>query len=224
MKSLLKVWVRTYLIVTSKIRYRRVIIMSEQPQLIIQIEALLFVAGRPMSSTQLARLAKSTPKKVTDAITELTTSYQQSKRGISIIGHENKFQMVSNPVVGATVENFRKEEFTGPLSRAALETLSLVAYRGPIIKPEIDAIRGVNSAIMLRTLLIRGLVERKRSKQDARSYSYSLSFDLMRHLGITKVSDLPRFEELRHHEVLERFAQAQADASIKPSSNITKDD
>jgi segregation and condensation protein B len=181
-----------------------------------QVEALLFAAGRPIAIQQLAKLAKAAPADVEASVQALTEEYKNTKRGLSVMRQDDKVQMVTSPEQGATIEQFVKEEFTGPLSRAALETLAIIAYRGPIAKPEIDTIRGVNSAIMLRTLLIRGLVERRRSTKDARTYAYTLSFDFVRHLGVSQASELPNYEELRHNTVMERFAQSAESASMEP--------
>ncbi len=183
-----------------------------------QLEALLFAAGRPLNLHQLARLTSASPKAIDAALKELITEYAHNNRGLAIVQQDDKFQMVTNPKHGAVVEQFVKEEFTGPLSRAAMETLAIVAYRGPIPKPQIDAVRGVNSAIMLRTLLIRGLVERRRSRTDARTFEYSLSFDFLRHLGIGSLKDLPKFEELHNNQVMERFANTEASASMAAKS------
>jgi segregation and condensation protein B len=181
-----------------------------------QIEALLFASGRPIDIRQLAKLAKAKPEAVEAAIQALADEYKNTRRGLSLMRQDDKVQMVTNPEQGATVEQFVKEEFTGPLSRAALETLAIIAYRGPIAKPEIDTIRGVNSGIMLRTLLIRGLVERKRSAKDARTYAYTLSFDFVRHLGVSEASQLPNYAELRTNAVMERFAKSAESASMEP--------
>ncbi len=189
--------------------------MDPSDNLRSKIEALLFAAGRPIGIRQLAKLAESTPKAIAKVLDALEEDYREHRRGIALIQKDNKVQMVSNPEHGESVETFIKEEFTGPLSRAALETLAIIAYRGPIPKPEIDTVRGVNSAIMLRTLLVRGLVERKKNPKDARSFVYSLSFDFMRHLGIDKVNALPKFDELHNHEVMVKFAEGATDASIE---------
>jgi len=180
-----------------------------------KLEALLFAAGRPMSERQLAKLSQLKPKEVSDSLQALQASYTSTGSGLSLLRQEGKVQLVTNPTYGPLVEHFVKEEFAGPLSRAAMETLAIISYRGPIEKPAIDMIRGVNSGIMLRTLLIRGLVERKRSSSDARTYTYSLSMDFVRHLGLAKINDLPKYDELRSNDVLERFAAAEAGASMQ---------
>lgn len=191
-----------------------------QPQttlLVAQVEAILFAAGRPMGLTQLAKLVGATPTETKTALETLAHTYTDQPRGLALLQADNKVQLVTNPVHGKLVEHFIKEEFTGPLSRAALETLAIIAYRGPIPKPEIDTVRGVNSAIMLRTLLVRGLVERKKSRTDARSYEYSLSFDFMRHLGLTQLAELPQYQALHTNQVMERFAKSAASASMEQS-------
>ncbi|MDP2587744.1 MAG: SMC-Scp complex subunit ScpB [bacterium] len=181
------------------------------------LEALLFAAGRPMSINQLAKQLGQKPQQVREALSALSEQLAQAGRGVALTQLEDKVQLVTNPAHGPLIEQFVKDEFTGPLSRAALETLAIIAYRGPISKPHIDTVRGVNSAIMLRTLLIRGLVERKRSAADARSYEYGLSFDFLRHLGLTQLADLPKYDELHNNAVMERFTKAGPDVSIEPN-------
>lgn len=192
--------------------------MEPTPVLSAQLEAILFAAGRPMTPANLAKLTGAKPKQVSDELEQLGKRYQEQARGLALMVHEGRYQLTTNPTQGKLIEQFIKDEFTGPLSRAALETLAIIAYRGPIPKPEIDSIRGVNSAIMLRTLLVRGLVERKKSTKDARSYEYSLSFDFLRHLGASSIQDLPKYGELHANEVLERFAKAAPSATIPQES------
>jgi len=179
----------------------------------------LFASGRALSIRQLAKLTGKKSGEVANELEQLASDYKEGQSGLSLLRKDQKAQLVSDPAQGKLVESFIKEEFTGALSRAALETLAIISYRGPIPKPEIDMIRGVNSAIMLRTLLVRGLVERKRSTKDARTYVYSLTFDFMRHLGVNKIEDLPKYEELRHNKVIEKFAQAESDGKIKGQSD-----
>lgn len=178
------------------------------------LEAVLFAAGRPLSSRQLANLTDAKPSAVETALEQLDAQLKEQRRGVRLMLHDGKALLVSNPEYGKVVEQFIKDEFTGPLSRAALETLAIIAYRGPIAKPAIDTIRGVNSAIMLRTLLIRGLVDRRRDRSDARTFAYALSFDFLRHLGVARLDALPRYAELHANQVIERLAQGATSASM----------
>ena len=82
------------------------------------------------------------------------------------------------------------------LSSVALEVLAIIAYRGPITRSEIEEIRGANSSFILRNLAIRGLIERKENPLNNRSYIYEVSLDLIKSLGLKKITMLPNFEEL----------------------------
>ena len=94
-----------------------------------------------------------------------------------------------------------KSEFSEELSRAAIETAAIIAYQGPITRAEIEYVRGVNSSFILRGLLMRGLVERIENPKDARSYLYRISFDFLKHLGLTKIEDLPQYQEFRQEKM-----------------------
>jgi segregation and condensation protein B len=90
-----------------------------------------------------------------------------------------------------------KEELTRDLGKAGLETLSIILYQGPISRANIDYIRGVNSQFIVRNLLIRGLIDRVENPKDARSYIYKTTIDLLSHLGISKIEELPEYEQVR---------------------------
>jgi len=96
----------------------------------------------------------------------------------------------------AFVEKLVKEEFSDQLSPAVLETLAIVAYRGPVTRSEIEFIRGVNSSYILRTLLIRGLIAREPDPQRQNVWLYKPSFELMRFMGIASAAELPDYETL----------------------------
>ena len=89
-----------------------------------------------------------------------------------------------------------------------METLSIVLYRGPVRKSEIDYIRGVNSATILRNLLVRGLVERKTDENNQRSFFYLPTFELLSYLGISELKELPEYEQTQK-EIEDNQIQAQ---------------
>ncbi|HEY4497486.1 MAG TPA: SMC-Scp complex subunit ScpB [Candidatus Paceibacterota bacterium] len=157
-----------------------------------QIEALLFVSGEGMSKHALATQCKKNDAEIATALSELKEHLRQH-HALDILEHENRASLVTAPSVAKLVESFAEEEFTGELTRAALETLAVVAYNGPVRRSEIDYIRGVNSSFMLRNLLLRGLVERSRDPKDARSFSYRITPQFLKFLGLTSQSDLPQF-------------------------------
>ncbi|EKD49918.1 MAG: Segregation and condensation protein B, partial [uncultured bacterium] len=137
------------------------------------------------------------------------------EHGMEIFVRGEEAQMVSAGDARIVTEKFLKEDIEGDLSRAALETLAIISYRQPITRPEIDFVRGVNSAIMLRNLLVRGLVDRRKSKKDARMFEYVLSFDFMKLLGISRVEDLPDFKNLNESESMRTLEKAINEISTK---------
>ncbi|MFC1632833.1 SMC-Scp complex subunit ScpB [Patescibacteria group bacterium] len=174
-----------------------------------KIEGILFAAGRSVTLRELMKLTGADKGELKDALDSLIQQFEENQRGTTILRQGRQIQMVTSPDVSPVVQHLFEEEFTGKLSRAALETLSIVAYRGPIPKPEVDQIRGVNSAIMLRTLMIRGLVERRQNPNDARSHVYEITPDYVRHLGVASLKDLPDYAELSTSAAVEAFLEAQ---------------
>jgi len=163
------------------------------------IESLLFVSGEPISFGRLSKLAGAKKDAVEGALRELREDYKS--RGIVILEKNGELQFGTNPENKEWVENFVKSEFADDLTRAGLETLSIIAYKGPLTRAGIEYIRGVNSQFTVRNLLMRGLVSRKENPKDARSYLYELSFDFLKYFGITRPEELPQFEELRKKEI-----------------------
>ncbi|HOZ56096.1 MAG: Segregation and condensation protein B [Parcubacteria group bacterium ADurb.Bin316] len=163
-----------------------------------KIESLLFIAAKPMSIKQLADLINQPESEIKKAGDELEEEYKSNKRGVQIIKNGSKYQMVSSPDNARLVQEFIKDETTGELSRPSLETLTIIAYRGPITKSDLDHIRGVNCSLILRNLLIRGLIEAKSDKK-GETY-YNVTFDFIRFLGINDINELPDYEKLNNVE------------------------
>lgn len=172
------------------------------------IESMLFISGEAMSFKTLSKYTSINVADLENAANELAKKYSEENKGIRILIKDKEIQMVTAGENSKYVENYMKEDIEGELSRAALEVLSVVAYRGPILRSKIEEIRGVNCSFTLRHLLIRGLVERINNPSDARAYLYRISFDFLKKLGVEKVKDLPRFEELKNKKILEeRFVE-----------------
>lgn len=169
-----------------------------------KIESLLFTSPRPLSLRRLAELTGGTPEEVDQAVAAAAQEYNTDSRGIHVLRHAGTVQMVSNPVNSKLVTEFLKEEQAGELTRPALETLTIVAYRGPISKIQLDTIRGVNCALILRNLMIKGLVEAKAHKNKFQS-TYQVTTDFVRFLGLNQVSDLPDYDQLNRDANLEQL-------------------
>ncbi len=167
-----------------------------------KIEAVLFVAGEGMSVSRLSLLFKKKEEEILKSLDELE-EHLKNGHFLLLLKHEDKVSLTTAPEVSGIVEDFAKEEFAGELTRASLETLAIVAYKGPLKRSEIDYIRGVNSSFMIRNLLMRGLVERIKDPKDSRAFLYKISSDFLKFLGLSSVSQLPDFGALG--ERLENF-------------------
>lgn len=172
------------------------------------LESMLFISGEAMSFKTLSKYTSIDVADLENAANELAKKYSEENKGLRILIKDKEIQMVTAGENSKYVESYMKADIEGELSRAALEVLSVVAYRGPISRSKIEEIRGVNCSFTLRHLLIRGLVERVDNPSDARAYLYRISFDFLKKLGVEKVEDLPRFEELKNKKILEeRFVE-----------------
>lgn len=161
------------------------------------IESLLFVSGEPVALKNIARLLDISADEVEKSVEDLSKEYKEN-RGLKILNKDGEVQLVTSPENSEFVAKFMKRDMEQDLSRAALETLSIIAYRGPISRPAIEEIRGVNSSFSLRNLLLRGLIERVDNQKDKRSFLYKISFDFLKLLGVQKNEDLPDYENLNN--------------------------
>ena len=118
--------------------------------------------------------------------------------GIRIIHKDDELAITTAPEIAPIIEKLTKEELSRDLGRAGLETLSIILYYGPISRRDVDYIRGVNSAFIVRNLLVRGLVERVEDKKDQRVFLYKPTFDLLAFLGVSKVEDLTDYSSVRN--------------------------
>ena len=115
--------------------------------------------------------------------------------------NEDKIQLATAPQTAPTMQKWIKQEQNKELTRPSLETLTIVAYRGPVTKAEIEMIRGINCSLILRNLMIRGLVEMLPGK-DEHDTKYQISFEFMRWLGLKETKELPEFAQLNSNEYL----------------------
>ncbi len=158
------------------------------------VEALLFVAPGPVAPAQLAQ-ALEVPVEIVEAALHALQENYQNGRGLSLQWHLGKVQLTTAPQVAEVVERFLGLEATARLSRAALETLAIIAYRQPITRPAIDAIRGVNSDGVLKSLLNKGLVEEVgRAEAPGRPILYGTTSEFLQHFGLSSLQDLPPYD------------------------------
>jgi len=167
--------------------------MQNLPQ---TLEAILFVSGEKESLKKLEKLLETDQEKIEKALELLQKNYQN--RGLKILKEKDTIQLVSDPQYAKSLEKYWQKSLREKLSRISLETLTIIAYQGPIARFQIEEIRGVNSVFVLRSLLRRGLISRK--SQGNRTY-YQITADFLRHLGLTRISQLPNYSQFKknHH-------------------------
>ncbi|MBI2053591.1 MAG: SMC-Scp complex subunit ScpB [Candidatus Sungbacteria bacterium] len=184
--------------------------MNEEKNLPAILESILFVHGEPMSLDRMCAIADAEPDAVRSALAVLGKSYEG--RGLILIEKDGSWQLGSHPAHTQYVEALARGEFGDALSRAALETLAVVAYKGPISRANLEYIRGVNSSFTLRALLMRGLIERVDNPKDARAHLYRTSIDFLKHLGLARMEDLPRYRELAREVIPEKISAPEDQA------------
>jgi segregation and condensation protein B len=156
-----------------------------------KLEAILFYRGEEVSLNFLVKILAVKKSKILEAADVLERRLENSALGI--LKNGEKFLLITRKDFSKIISQLKGEENLGELSASALETLSIILYKGPISKSEIDQIRGINSSHILRNLLIRGLVERKNILG---KNVYTETFDLMRYLGVEDKKDLPGYDKV----------------------------
>ena len=163
------------------------------------LEAILFIHGEPLPFKKAEKLLNLSQGETETVISELKGKL--AERGLDLTIHDSSMQLTTKPEFSGMLESVIKEELQEELTPASLETLAIVSYLGPVPRSKIDFVRGVNSTFILRSLLLRGLVERSSDSHRTNVFLYKASFDLLRHLGINSVNDLPgfsKYKERRH--------------------------
>lgn len=163
------------------------------------VETILFVHGEPLGEEKLAKFLKRKKEEIVEVMEELKKDY--AGRGFVVVEKDGEYMLGSNPENAKYVEDLVKNEFTEELSKAAIETLAIIAYKGPLTRADIEYVRGVNSSFTLRNLMMRGLIERIENPKDARSYLYRISFDFLQHLGLESAEKLPGFAEFKEKKI-----------------------
>ncbi len=169
------------------------------------IEGVLFWKGEPVSINKLAEIFGVGEEEIKSALKILEEKL--AGRGVRLIFKDDEVAMGTASEMSEIIEKLTKEELVKNLGKAGLETLSIIIYRGPISRKEIDYIRGVNSSFIIRNLLVRGLVEKVTNPKDERMFLYKPTFELLSYLGISKIEDMPEFGEVKKE--IEEFKKSE---------------
>lgn len=176
---------------------------NDPSKLASKIEAVLFWKAEPVSKNDLQDILECSQNEVNEGLELLQSNL--SGRGLTLVSSNDQVSIQTSPEFDSLISDLNKQELNRGISRSALEVLSLVIYRGPISKRDIDHVRGVNSVYAIRNLLIRGLIEKTDDK--ARSASYAPTIELLSYLGINNIQELENFESVKSQ--IEEFMSSE---------------
>jgi len=181
------------------------------------LEALLFVAERPLTRAELRVVARLSAAELDERLGDLEV--QLRERGIRLISSGDRVMLGTSPESGPLIARYLGADAVR-LSPAALETLAIVAYRQPVTRGVIERIRGVDSGHVVRGLLHRRLIhEQGRAESPGRPILYATSMDFMERFGLTSLDDLPALEA----DIAAQLAQAESDAGTDDEETLPED-
>ncbi len=190
--------------------------MNQEPRtknrLTTILESILFVASKPLAIRDIAKSTGEKEASIREALDTVKERYNRKDSGIQILEIGDTVQMGTNPACAQGISAFITDEISEELTRAQLETLTIVSYRGPITRAELEQIRGVNCAVIIRNLLMRGLIEEKEREHEMFPV-YMLSMEAIQHLDIRSPKELPEYEILSVHEHIEALLQEKDSTS-----------
>ena len=182
---------------------------SEDMNIQAAIESILFVAGEPVALKKLMSVLALEKELLQKELEQLATRYKEdADSGLHLLFHKDQVSLTTKPEQAPLIELLTKETLQENLTKTQLEVLAIIAYRGPISRPEIEAIRGVNCSFTLRNLLLRELIEREGNPNNLRGYVYTISAPFLMTLGISSLSELPDYFKLREDEKMKQMLSA----------------
>ncbi len=173
-----------------------------------KIESILFVASKPLLTKKIAAVLKISEKEALEVLKNLQQKHNNADSGITVLQNGDEWQMAASADNKTVSENFLKSEVSGELTRPQLETLTVVSYCGPITKPELEQIRGVNCGLILRNLMLRGLVKENEDGANLLP-AYEVTMDYLRHLGLNSLRELPDYSQLHQHPYITDMEEEQ---------------
>ena len=167
-----------------------------QASLPLLLEGVLFVAAEPVQVARLAQLLDVSQEAVDIALADMGVAYRTQQRGVRLLRKGDRVQLTSAPEAAPYVERFLNLDLTSKLSPAALETLAVIAYKQPLTRGDMEAVRGVNCDGVLRTLVARELIEPVgRLEQPGRPFLYGTTNRFLQYMGLESLEDLPPLPE-----------------------------
>lgn len=166
------------------------------------LEALLFAWGEPIAAKELSKATGYSYQEVVDLLKAMEEDYKFYHRGIGLIRMEDHYQIATNPVYAEYIQRLIAPRKQKSLSQAALEVLSIIAYRQPITRSMVDDIRGVKSDHAIKTLLDKNLIEEKgRLDKIGKPIIFGTSHVFLKAYGLESINDLPPLESFELSEI-----------------------
>ena len=187
------------------------------------LEALLFVSDTPVDAAQFAKALNLSPAQIDAGLERLALLYRREDRGLRLMDRGGRYQLVTMPEAAGIIEDYLNLDLSTRLSGPALETLAVIAYRQPVTRAQVEAVRGVDCSGVLRSLLQRGLIEDAgRLETVGRPILYSVTDLFMQHFGLTGMNELP---ELKTDEADTLWAATELalDADALPGDALPND-
>ncbi|MEA4811088.1 MAG: SMC-Scp complex subunit ScpB [Anaerolineaceae bacterium] len=185
-----------------------------------KLEALLFAASGLSSAEQLAQGLKLDKAQVTSLLDLLSANYQLNS-GLRLQKVKNQYQLVTAPEYAEDIEHFLGLEVTTRLTQASLEALAIIAYKQPATRPEIDAIRGVNSDGVVKSLLTKGLIEELgRSEAAGRPILYGVTEEFLHHFGLESTEQLPPVDL---QGIVHMHSEAERNTEVQEEKELNQD-
>ncbi len=187
------------------------------------LESLLFISVEPLTFDTLKDLLELNKTELERIVKELVSEYHLKNSGVLVVEVAGGVQMVTNPASAPWIKKFLATALPARLSRQSLETLAIVAYKQPIIKAEIEAIRGVNSDGVLRTLLERRLIKIiGRKEAPGRPLLYGTTKEFLQYFGLKDLSELPTLKEFQDIGDVDPMKEPQQKETLAETQNETQ--
>lgn len=183
---------------------------NNQNKKLVYLESILLISDRALKIKDLAKKLNLEKKEIKKLIGELKKKFNTESSGIHLLTTNDKIQFTTNPLSEKIIKDFVKEELNSNLTDASLETLTIIAYRGPITRSELEQIRGVNCSVIIRNLLIKGLIENKTNREKMTKV-YSITLDFLKYLGINAIHELPNYERLNSDKLINKIQETKLD-------------
>jgi len=173
----------------------------EEKDKISVLEAILFLSGELITCSALKDVLELPESEIIRLMEVLISEYRERNAGLLIIEIANGYQMVTNPLYAEWIMKFKKMRISSKLSMPALETLAIIAYKQPIIRAEIETIRGVNSDSAIKTLLEKRLIKiMGRQEVPGRPFLFGTTREFLQYFGLKDLTELPTLKDLAREE------------------------